>query len=177
VVAADIKVPFAAFFAEGGRDAEERPSEAPLNMLAAMGLAALICLAIGVYPAALYRRLPFPTEYAPFTLSHVHAQLQLLAFAALAFVLFRRRGWMTAPAVTTVVDVDWLYRRLPGIVWAKALRPAQSFTDHGKKALVALTRQVPRRVPEYRGVKSSAVWILGLLTFVLFLTFWYFLRS
>jgi multicomponent Na+:H+ antiporter subunit D len=102
-----IKIPYFAFFAH---DSGKRCDEAPLNMLIAMGLAAFMCIAIGVAPGPLYALLPYPVEYAPYTASHVLAQLQLLMFSALAFsVLMWTRIY--PPELRSVnLDFDWLYR-------------------------------------------------------------------
>ena len=49
---AGIKIPFFAFFAH---DSGIRTTEPPKNMLLAMTLAAVLCIAIGIYPQALYQ--------------------------------------------------------------------------------------------------------------------------
>ena len=103
-----IKIPFFTFFAH---DSGKRPAEAPLNMLIAMGLAAALCIGIGVYPAPLYALLPFPVEYDPYTLSHVVTDLQLLLFSALAFAVLQRTGLYPPELRSTVLDFDWFYRR------------------------------------------------------------------
>ncbi|MGH8721803.1 MAG: Na(+)/H(+) antiporter subunit D, partial [Burkholderiales bacterium] len=74
---AGIKIPFFAFFAH---DSGIRCREAPGHMRLAMGLAAALCVGIGVYPDPLYAILPRPVAYDPYTTSHVLAQLQLLVF-------------------------------------------------------------------------------------------------
>ena len=68
------------------------PKEAPWNMLLAMGIAAFLCIAIGVYPAMLYDILPnqafdshYEATYNAYSVTHVITQLQLLLFAAFAF--------------------------------------------------------------------------------------------
>ena len=86
---AGIKIPYFAFFSH---DSGKRCAEAPANMLTAMAIAAALCIAIGVYPAALYGLLPFVVTYEPYTASHVVAQLQLLFFSALAFAVLMRTG-------------------------------------------------------------------------------------
>ncbi len=60
---AGIKIPFFAFYA---KDSGIRVSEPPLNMLIAMGLAAVLCVFIGSYPWLLYSLLPFPVDYQPY---------------------------------------------------------------------------------------------------------------
>jgi multicomponent Na+:H+ antiporter subunit D len=52
-----IKIPFFTFFAH---DQGWKVQEAPRHMLLAMGIAAALCIGIGVYPAPLYALLPFP---------------------------------------------------------------------------------------------------------------------
>ena len=106
---AGIKIPFFAFFAH---DAGTRCKEAPLHMLIAMTLAAALCIGIGVFPAALYAILPLSMDYAPYTSSHVLAQLQLLVFSALAFSWLMRNGIYPPELRSVNLDTDWLYRRL-----------------------------------------------------------------
>lgn len=104
-----IKVPFFSFFAH---DQGHRVKEAPWNMLLAMGTTAFLCIAIGVYPAPLYAILPFDVDYSAYSAMHVITQLQLLLFAALAFVVLFRNGWYPAEIRGLNLDTDWLYRRL-----------------------------------------------------------------
>jgi multicomponent Na+:H+ antiporter subunit D len=106
---AGIKIPFFAFFAH---DSSIRCKEAPLHMLIAMTLAAALCIGIGVFPAALYAILPLSMDYAPYTSSHVLAQLQLLVFSALAFSWLMRNGIYPPELRSVNLDTDWLYRRL-----------------------------------------------------------------
>ncbi len=106
---AGIKIPFFAFFSH---DSGIRTTEPPLNMLAAMGLAAVLCVFIGCYPWALYELLPFSTGYAPFDGSHILAQIQLLVFSAAAFAWLKVSGIYPPELRSTNIDVEWLYRRL-----------------------------------------------------------------
>jgi len=106
---AGIKIPFFAFFAH---DAGIRVQEAPVHMLLAMGLAAALCLYIGIYPWTLYGLLPFAVEYTPFDSTHVIAQLQLLFFSALAFTWLKLSGLYPPELPSINIDVEWLYRRL-----------------------------------------------------------------
>ncbi len=111
-----IKIPYFAFFAH---DSGKRPKEAPLHMLLAMGIAAALCLVIGIFPSALYSILPYPADYEPYTASHVVTQLQLLIFSALAFTTLNLVGLYPPEKRSTVLDSDWTYRRLlPGVVGA-----------------------------------------------------------
>ncbi|MEW6067162.1 MAG: Na(+)/H(+) antiporter subunit D [Nitrospirota bacterium] len=105
---AGIKIPFFAFFSH---DSGIRTKEPPLNMLLAMGIAAFLCIFIGVYPTALYSILPYPVDYVPYTAPHVMAQLQLLFFSALAFTLLILSGIYPAEMSAINLDADLIYRK------------------------------------------------------------------
>ncbi len=104
-----IKIPYFAFFAQ---DSGKRPQEAPKNMLIAMGTAAFLCVAIGVFPGWLYEILPYNVDYIPYTTTHVVTQIQLLVFSALAFGWLTRSGLFPTHLKSTNLDFDWFYRRL-----------------------------------------------------------------
>ncbi|HHX83262.1 MAG TPA: Na(+)/H(+) antiporter subunit D, partial [Pseudomonadaceae bacterium] len=106
---AGIKIPYFAFF---GHDAGLAAREPPVNMLLAMGIAAVLCVAIGVFPAMLYNILPYDAPYSPYDMTHVLVQLQLLAFAILAVVYLHRSGRYPAEVPSVNLDAEWLYRRL-----------------------------------------------------------------
>ena len=100
-----LKLPYYMFF---GRDSGLRAEEPPRNMLVAMGLAAVACVLIGVFPGLLYEHLPHPTEYVPYTLVHVTNALGMLAFTALGFFLLLKH---LDPEPKISLDTDWFYRR------------------------------------------------------------------
>lgn len=104
-----IKIPYSMFF---GHDRGLKVREAPLHMLLAMGLAAAICVGVGIWPEPLYALLPYPVEYQPYTSEHVITQLQMLFFAILAFALLIRFRIYPAEYRSINLDFDWLYRRL-----------------------------------------------------------------
>jgi len=112
-----IKIPFFAFFAH---DRGIRVEEAPRNMLWAMGLAAGLCLAIGIFPEPLYRLLPYPVDYTPYSVGHVVTMLQLLLFSALAFTFLMKSGLYPPELRSVVLDVDWIYRRGLPVLWNRA---------------------------------------------------------
>ncbi|MFH2093589.1 MAG: Na(+)/H(+) antiporter subunit D [Pseudomonadota bacterium] len=111
---AGIKVPFFTFF---GHDSGIRAKEPPLNMLLAMGLAACLCVGLGVWYQPLYNLLPFPVHYTPYTGSHVVGQLQLLLFGALAFTLLILSGYYVPEVKSKNLDIDWTYRKLGRFVY------------------------------------------------------------
>jgi multicomponent Na+:H+ antiporter subunit D len=106
---AGIKIPFFAFFAHDSRFVNEA-REAPTNMLIAMSLAAALCVGIGSFPMFLYDLLPYDTGYWPYDSSHVLAQLQLLAFSALAFTWLKLSHIYPPELKSVNLDAEWLYR-------------------------------------------------------------------
>jgi multicomponent Na+:H+ antiporter subunit D len=109
---AGIKIPYFAFFAH---DSGIRTREAPLNMLIAMSIAAILCIFIGSQPQLLYTLLPWQVDYWPYDTTHVLSQLQLLFFSALAFVWLNKQGLYPPELHAVNIDAEWLYRKLlPG---------------------------------------------------------------
>ena len=106
---AGIKIPFFAFFA---RDAGIRVKEPPINMRIAMLISAALSIGIGIYPWPLYALLPFPVEYAPFAITHVVSQVQLLFFSALAFAWLKLSGLYPPELHSVNIDAEWTYRWL-----------------------------------------------------------------
>jgi len=106
---AGIKIPYFAFFAH---DSGKRPKEAPYNMLVAMAISSVVCIYIGVYPWKLYSLLPFPVEYAPYTIPHVVTQMQLLLFASLAVVALMLLKLYPPEIPSVNIDAEWFYRKM-----------------------------------------------------------------
>ena len=114
-----IKIPFFAFFAH---DSGKRVKEAPWNMLLAMGIGATLCVGIGVWYSPLYACLPFELAHAyePYTSGHVILQMQLLLFAALAFVVLMKTGLYPEEKRSENLDTDWAYRKAFPVLWTGA---------------------------------------------------------
>jgi len=111
-----IKIPYFAFFAH---DSGKRVKEAPGHMLFAMVVMAVMSIGIGLFPEVLYRILPYPMEYHPYTTTHVFTQYQLLLFSALAFVFLQKTGLYPPELRSVNLDFDWSYRKaLPAVVRA-----------------------------------------------------------
>ncbi len=109
-----IKIITAAFFR---RTSPFKVKEAPLNMLIAMGIAAALCIFIGIFPEPLYALLPYEVTYSVWDAGHILSELQLLLFAALAFVVLTARGLYPSEKDSTVLNTDWFIRRaIPRIV-------------------------------------------------------------
>ena len=136
---AGIKIPFFAFY---GHDAKIPASDPPRNQLLAMGIAAALCIVIGSFPhLTLYRLLPLENTYAPYDVTHVLSQLQLLFFSALAFTWLQRSGLYPPELHSTNLDSDWIVRKPLRKAWygagALLLPPLQG----AKRGLV---RQIKR---------------------------------
>ena len=104
-----LKLPYFTFL---GDDCGARPTEPPRNMLVAMGIAAFLCVFIGVYPDWLYNMLPHEVDYHPYTATHVVWALQILLFTGLGFfMLVKHLGG--SPKIS--LDLDWFYRKGAGL--------------------------------------------------------------
>ena len=136
---AGIKVPFFVFF---GHDSGIRTGEPPYNMRMAMGLAAFICIFLGVYPTPLYNILPYPVDYVPNTAFHVVGMLQLLMFGALAFTMLVLSGFYPAELRAVNLDVDWFFR-LPGRAFIRFCdRPLKAIGRAFESLLLNITARV-----------------------------------
>jgi multicomponent Na+:H+ antiporter subunit D len=100
-----LKLPYYMFF---GADRKIEAREPPSNMLVAMGIAAALCIGIGVFPQPLYAMLPYPVDFEPYTGVHITESLGILMFTALGFVMFLRA---LDPENTISIDTDWFYRK------------------------------------------------------------------
>jgi multicomponent Na+:H+ antiporter subunit D len=100
-----LKLPYFMFF---GKDSGIRTQEPPLNMLIGMGIAAFLCIAIGIFPGPLYAVLPHPVHFEPYTGDHVTGSLGILMFTALGFFMLIKR---LEPHPTISIDTDWFYRK------------------------------------------------------------------
>ena len=109
-----IKIPFFAFFAH---ESGIKTKEAPLNMIVAMIISSALCILIGIFPSYFYAILPYQIEYQPYDFSHVVGQLQLLTFAAFAFICLWHFKIYPPELNSTVLNSDWIYRKmLPGVL-------------------------------------------------------------
>ncbi|MEL6752958.1 MAG: Na(+)/H(+) antiporter subunit D [Pseudomonadota bacterium] len=182
-----IKIPYFAFF---GHDSGKRVKEAPFNMLLAMGIAAAICILIGLPTFMglgygwLYNLMPFPNEangYQPYTAEHILTQMQLLMFAVLAFILLKRFGLYPPEKPGTILDTDWTYRRLgygfanwAGAVWGKAGPAMTAFAaDVSGKAYDRIEAAFSPRGRLSQGPLTGgmAIWTAALLGMAMLLSF------
>ncbi len=146
---AGIKIPYFAFFAH---DSGIRTSEPPGNMLIAMTIAAVLCVAIGVYPWALYSILPYDYSYNPYDATHVLTQTQLLFFSALAFVWLNLKGYYPPELPSVNLDSDWLYRRLGptvvGATFARIWKIDELLRSRGQTKIRVMLAYISHHVPD-----------------------------
>jgi multicomponent Na+:H+ antiporter subunit D len=105
-----LKLPYFTWF---GKDQGLKPEKAPLNMYLGMGLTAAVCVLHGLRPGLLYRWLPYPVNYRPYTWPHLSETVQLLVLTLAAFWLCRR---LLEPHPGLLLDVDWFFRRPAGFL-------------------------------------------------------------
>ena len=132
-----IKIPYFAFF---GHDGGYKVKEAPFGMLVAMAGASALCIGIGSFPTIFYQILPYSIDYNPYDASHVLGQMELLIFSILAFTFLMRFGFYPPELKSTVLNTDWLYRRVAVwlgrpillavmTVWNSAMRAIAGYRD------------------------------------------------
>ena len=134
-----IKIPYFTFF---GHDSGLRPKEAPFNMLAAMAIASILCIAIGVMPTQFYQILPYSLYYQPYDASHIVGQFQLVIFAMLAFTFLMRFGFYPPEIVSTVLNSDWIYRRLIPRMGSPVLAAANKLSIMGNNIIVSSAKKI-----------------------------------
>ncbi len=119
-----LKVPYFIWFGKNNCQPEtwKRAAEPPWNMNLAMGVAAVLCIFIGCYTPYLYRLLPYPVEYHPYTAYHVTETLQILLFTAVGFFFLIKK---LVPDPTISLDLDWFYRKGGRAFSWLARRPVQ----------------------------------------------------
>lgn len=118
-----IKLPYFIWF---GKDSGVKAKDAPWNMNLAMAVAAFLCFFIGIYPEYLYKMLPFPVNYHPYTAYHLAETLQLLGFTGLGFFIMVKK---LKPEPKINLDLDWFYRKGARVFMGFASRPVLS-TDN-----------------------------------------------
>lgn len=171
---AGIKFPWFVFFQ---KDSGLRPKDAPWNMGLAMVLFAGLCILLGVMPDLLYRFLPYPVDYVPYTAGKVLFYLQLLMFSGLAFFLLLPLMQRT---LTVSLDLDWLWRvlffRLGSYLFDAATRLRAAADEGVGKSLGRLQRYAQRHLGLADGERRpgilarawpigvTAIWIAALLS-------------
>lgn len=171
---AGIKIPYFAFFA---KDSGIRTEEAPLNMLIAMSIAAVLCIFIGTQPQVLYAMLPWDVEYMPYDTTHVLSQLQLLFFSALAFVWLNKQGLYPPELHAINIDAEWLYRKLLPVTANGIYNMSQSTGHRIKSSIKSSLKGIARAMANTHAARlhlatswptgSMVLWLAVILGFFL----------
>ena len=115
-----IKLPYFIWF---GKDSGVEAKDAPWNMNLGMAIAAFLCFFLGIFPGYLYKMLPFPVHYHPYTSYHLAETMQLLGFTGLGFFIMVKK---LKPKPKINLDLDWFYRKGARIFMRFASRPVLS---------------------------------------------------
>ncbi len=153
-----IKLPYFAWFARPDSGIPLKPI--PWNMYVAMAIAGALCFYIGVQPDFLYRLLPHPVEYAPYTAWHVLQALILLGFTGLGFYLLRRK---LAPEAKINLDFDYFYRWAGRLVLIVARWPIEKVDNwwsefYHRAGLRGMSEAAPAEAPGSIGPPSTGWW-------------------
>jgi multicomponent Na+:H+ antiporter subunit D len=76
-------------------------------MMMAMAIASGLCIFIGCYTPYLYKMLPYPVDYQPYTPYHISETVQILLFTGVGFFLLLSK---LKPEAKISLDLDWFYR-------------------------------------------------------------------
>jgi multicomponent Na+:H+ antiporter subunit D len=172
---AGIKFPWFVFFQ---KDSGLRPPDPPWSQRLAMLFYSALCIGLGVFYEPLYRMLPFPVDYVPYTGPHVVGMLQLLLFSGLAFFVMLP---LLKRTLTITLDTDWIYRRLgPALVFAlervvmpvdRMLRSATLATTRAGVRLASLALGEGGRRARAPTTATMVMWIAVLLTLYMLVYF------
>ncbi len=131
------------YFAFFGEDKKISAKDPPYHMILAMGIVAALCLLTGIIPQLLYRLLPYPVEYHPYTGEHIVGALQLLFFTLLGFLFLLHK---LHPERTISLDTDWFYRKGADAFMWLANRPVARYeefiTEMYKILLIEPTKKI-----------------------------------
>ena len=121
-----LKLPYFLFFGKNNCSEEtwEKAADPTWNMQMAMAGSAALCIIVGSAPALLYRLLPYPVHFHPYSGYHIAETLQILGFAALAFFFLKK---YLVPEDKICLDMDWFYRMAGRMFLWTAQKPLQWF--------------------------------------------------
>ncbi len=135
-----LKLPYFTWFGPR-REMPVRPI--PAGMYAGMGLAAAVCIGVGVYHYPFYAMLPYPIDFQPYTSYKLIHTAEYLTFTALAFWLFLEA---LKPKAAISIDTDWVYRRAARPADALVLTPIMAVFEAGARLRDAVVASATRFV-------------------------------
>jgi len=181
-----LKLPYFTWYSKE-KPEELTPTTPPKNMHFGMALVAFFCIFHGVYPQHLYKLLPTPVQWDPFTMHHLVETVQVLVFTFVGFWLMRK---VLKPKAKIALDLDWLYRKPAKLArkiivdpWDKSFDKIEEFVfsiarklvEFGKNPylLFSKDKRDKRYSPDrYRTAAGQLVFaVLGLFIIVVLLGF------
>lgn len=177
------KLPYYTWFGPNGKNRQLVPLRPlPLSMYVGMSFLALLCILLGVVPSLLYRLLPYPFHFNPYSPRHIVDSLQLLSASALC-------TWMLLPMLKPhpfrVLDMDVFYRMLGRwTLWickgfytfrtyiqGLIRRTVEAFTLLGKNPLSLLYALSGKSAPPYEANTYRLPLSFGMTITMLFFSF------
>jgi len=164
-----LKLPYYMFF---GENKGLKGKEPPTNMLLGMGVAAFMCIALGVFPGTFYSLLPYPVHFNPYTGDHVTSALGMLMFTAVGFFMLLKK---LDPESTISVDTDWFYRKGSRIFMWFAYKPISAADNFVSELYITMILRPKDRLAYYCGlfdiiiidsIVNAAAWLLRSLAWV-----------
>ena len=140
-----VRIPFVTFF---GTDRGFKAKEAPLPMLVGMGLAAIACVAIGIYPELLISVLPFAAKAKIYYASAILGQVQLILFTLIGFAVMVKFGLALKDMPMTLLNSDWLYRKLAPSLLSPLFKAGFALAQSGFNALAGVGRMLAKASSE-----------------------------
>ena len=158
-----------------------KPKKIPHNMIIAMGLVAFFCCLHGIIPSLLYKLLPYPVHFEPYTIPHLVESGQILIFTFFGFWLFRKK---LRPHAAITLDLDWLFRRPAGLfrkIFVEGIDSFFKWTTDRTMALVGRSTRLAKNPmalfsrgqtastysPDSSRPRMQSILIFVLLTFII----------
>ncbi len=158
-----------------------KPKKIPINMILAMGLVAFFCVLHGLVPSLLYKMLPYPVHFKPYSIPHLVESGQILIFTFVGFWLFRKK---LQPHAAITLDLDWFYMRPAGVfrkIFVEGIDSIFKWTTDRIMALVGRSTRMAKNPmvlfsrgqtdssysPDESRPKIQSILILVLLTFII----------
>jgi len=179
-----LKLPY---FTWGAKNKPEdlSPTKPPVNMYVGMALVSFFCIFHGVYPSHLYKLLPYPVHWNPFTTHHLVETIQILVFTFVGFWIMRK---VLKPKAKIALDLDWFFRK-PALSlrkifidpWDKSfdwvelqiIQFARKLTEFGKNPFLIFSKSkkyIEYTPDRYRPKEGKLILaILGLFIIVVFI--------
>jgi multicomponent Na+:H+ antiporter subunit D len=134
-----LKLPYFTWYGKE-KPKDLNPTKIPKNMHIGMGIVAFFCIFHGIYYSHLYKLLPYPVHWNPFTNHHLVETVQILAFTFITFWIFRFK--LLKPKPYIALDVDWFYRKPTKYLRKILVETVDGFFDRVEGLSFTVTRKL-----------------------------------